>query len=832
LGELANNLWWLWNADAEELLRRVDLTLWDSVGHNPVRLLGEVSQEQLHRLADDAAFLAHMERVLDAFDRYMGQRTWYDENYGDAPSGSIGYFSAEFGLHASLPIYAGGLGVLAGDHLKSASDLGLPLVGMGLLYRQGYFHQYLTNDGWQFEDYPDTDFHHLPVALVRDAQGTPVRVTVEMQAHNVSAQVWKVQVGRIPLYLLDADIPENPPELREITCRLYAGDKEMRIRQEMLLGVGGIRALATIGVSPAVCHMNEGHSAFLALERTRQMMGKHGLNFDEAREIVSASTIFTTHTPVPAGIDTFEPAMVESYLAPLGRSLGLSKQNLLALGRHNADDQKEPFCMALLAFRLAELSNAVSELHGDVSRKMFRSVWPGLPEGEVPIQSITNGVHVRTWLSLESAHLFDRYLGPLWADNPGDDQVWQRVDEIPDAELWRARERLRQQLVLSARRHLRGQLRRRGAPPAAIREAEEVLDPEALTIGFARRFAPYKRANLILRNPERLQQILTNNERPVQFIFAGKAHPRDDLGKELIKEIVQFCREPEARCHLVFLEDYDLKLAEYLVQGVDVWLNTPRKPNEASGTSGMKVLANGGINMSIRDGWWAEAYDGANGWAIGDDRIYGNDEYQDFVESESIYDLLEQEVVPLFYDRGGDDVPRRWVAKIKASMRTLLPRFNTNRMVREYADHMYRPALDRWAHLGENDCQAARDVAAWRSGLSAHWGEIRVESVAAGGNCEFRVGSHVDVTAEVFLGPVSPEQVQVQLYHGRVDANEQLLDGEAVPMQCDGPAEDGRYRFTGQVPCRATGLCGYTVRILPHHPDQGSPAGVGLIRWG
>ncbi len=832
LGELAYNLWWAWNADATELLRRVDLDLWDTVGNNPVRLLGEVRQEQLARLAQDAAFLAHLERVLADFDRYMGQRTWYEQEFSEGPGGTIAYFSAEFGLHASLPIYSGGLGVLAGDHLKSASDLGLPLVGVGLLYRQGYFHQYLTSDGWQFEDYPDTHFHDLPITLVRDEHGEPVRIGVEMLDRTVQAQIWKVQVGRVPLYLLDADIAENPTELRGITYRLYGGDKQMRIRQEVLLGIGGVRALAAVGITPSVCHMNEGHSAFLALERIRTLMSRSELSFDEAREIVSGSTIFTTHTPVPAGIDTFSPDLVEAHLAPIARSMGLSKPELLNLGRQTRDDADEPFCMAILAFHLAETSNAVSQLHGNVSRKMFRSVWPELPENEVPIQAITNGVHVGTWLSLEIAHLFDRYLGPRWAENPVDHEIWKRVDNIPDAELWRARERLRERLVVAARRRMRRQLERSGASPAALTEADEVLDPEALTIGFARRFAPYKRATLFMRNPDRLISILTNLRRPVQILLAGKAHPRDDLGKELIKQVVAFARRPEVRGRIVFLEDYDMSVAEYLVRGADVWLNTPKKLHEASGTSGMKVLPNGGINLSVRDGWWAEAYDGENGWAIGDDRLYDNDEYHDFVESEALYDLLEQELVPMFYDRGGDGVPRRWVRMIKTSMRTLLPRFNTNRMVREYAERMYRPALRRWSHLTTGECQVAKGLAKWRATLTDQWKEIRVDSVTADGNGEFPVGSHFTVTADVQLGSVAPEQVEVQLYHGRVASNNELVDGQPVTMRCDGPVTDGRYRYSGQVPCLATGHRGYSVRILPYHKDVACPEAVGLIRWG
>ncbi len=832
LRDLAFNLWWTWEPDAAELFRQMDMDLWEQVNHNPVLLLARIKQERLERIARDPAYLAYMERVLDSYAQYMELPTWYALNYENREPGPFAYFSAEFGLHECLPIYSGGLGVLAGDHLKSASDLGLPLAGIGLLYRQGYFHQYLTNDGYQFEDYPDLDFGMLPITLLRDPQGAPRQISVEMDHHSVHAQIWKAQVGRVPLYLLDANVPENRPEDREITARLYGGDQEMRIRQEILLGIGGMRALDTLGVEPAVCHMNEGHSAFLSLERIRQHMVRNALSFDEAREVVAASNVFTTHTPVPAGIDTFPVTLVEKYLGDYCRAMQLSIKDLLALSRMNPADAQEPFCMPVLALRLALRSNGVSQMHGEVSREIFSRVWPGVPLSEVPIDAITNGVHVRSWLSVEMAHLFDRYLGPRWAQDPVDHTIWASVDNIPDAELWRSHERLRERLVVDARRRLKNQLRSRGAPPAEIDLADEVLDPEALTIGFARRFAPYKRAALLLQHQERLIRLLQNSDRPVQFIFAGKAHPRDEGGKELIKKLVHFMKNASVRHRMVFLEDYDMSIARSLVQGVDVWLNTPRKRQEASGTSGMKGPPNGAINVSIADGWWPEACDGTNGWFIGDNRIYNNEDYQDFFESESLFDLLEKEVLPAFYERGADGLPRKWIARMKASMKTIPPVFNTNRMVREYTEKMYLPSASEWRDVCKDQFAAARRGAAWRARLRDRWNELRIESVSAEVPREIVVGQTLPVTADIFLGTISPDDILVELYYGLVTARGQITNARAVCMQPQHGNGDGRYRYVGQIPCALSGQHGYAVRVLPAHPNAAARYSLGLVRWG
>jgi len=831
--ELAYNLWWTWNPDAFELLRRMDLDLWRELHHNPVAMLAQMRQERLDRLASDAAFLASVRRVREQMDNYFSQPTWYQKHFGNRDFGYIAYFSAEFGLHECLPIYSGGLGTLAGDHLKSASDLGLPLVGVGLLYRQGYFHQYLTQDGYQFEDYPDLDFSKLPILPVYDEDRRQLTIKADVGGHDVEALVWQCKVGRVTLYLLDTNLTRNRPEDREITARLYGGDQEMRIRQEIILGIGGMRALQAMGIQPAVCHMNEGHSAFLAIERIHQLMQDQQLSFDEAREAVATSTVFTTHTPVPAGIDTFPAPLVTRYLSGYCKALGIKEQQLLELGRINQADVNEPFSMAVLALRLSYLSNGVSQIHGEVSRKMFSAVYPGVPVNEVPITSITNGVHIRSWLSGEVAHLFDQYLGPEWTDFPQDQSCWERVHLIPDAELWRSHERLRERLVAFCRRRLKLQLIARGAPPAEIDAADEALDPEALTLGFARRFATYKRATLLLYDQERLTRILTDPDRPVQLVIAGKAHPRDEAGKELIKKIIQFCKQPNLRNRVVFLEDYDMSIARALVWGVDVWVNTPIKLHEASGTSGMKVVPNGGINMSVLDGWWPEAFDGNNGWAIGDRRIYGNQDYQDFLEASSFYELLEKEVIPTFYDRGPDGLPRRWIAKMKASIQTCCPVFSTDRMVREYTERLYRPAAERWQRFTSEQFKIARDVAAWRRKLVEHWNEVQIEDVQAELPETATVGNQLPVEARIRLGSVDPSEVSVEVYYGPLDARGLITMGQATPLRCEGKDKTQQhYLYKGTIPCEYSGQCGYALRVVPHHPELVARYHVGLLRWG
>ncbi|MDW7710539.1 MAG: alpha-glucan family phosphorylase [Deferrisomatales bacterium] len=831
LQEIANNLWWTWNPDAVDLFRRMDHDLWSATYHNPVQMLGLIEQERLKALEGDDVFLAHLDHVAQSLGRYLAMPTWAQRAHPELQGHQVAYFSMEFGLHECLPIYSGGLGVLAGDHFKSTSELGLPMVGVGLMYRQGYFHQYLTHDGWQQEVYPENDFHNMPVRPVLDAEGRRARVELSIHGRRILVQAWKLQVGRVPLYLLDTNLEENGPAERAITYQLYGPGLELRIRQELVLGIGGVRMLHALGIDPSVCHMNEGHAAFLGLERIRLLMERTGFGFWEALEAVCAGTVFTTHTPVPAGIDLFPPEMVESYLGDYVRSLGIGTQDLLGLGRQNPADPREPLSMAVLAIRLSAHRNGVSRLHGEVSRKMWAGVWPGIPVAEVPIGHVTNGVHVRSWLSDEMARLFGRYLGPQWVDEPLDQEMWGRVRQIPDNELWRAKERLRERLVGFVRRRLTEQFHRRGAPAQELQHAEEVLDPEALTIGFARRFATYKRANLLFRDPERLARILNDPERPVQIIFAGKAHPADNEGKRFIQEIIHQCRKKELRKRVVFLEDYDVNIGRYLVQGADVWLNTPRRPLEACGTSGMKVPANGGLNLSVLDGWWDEAYDGEVGWAIGRGEEYDDPAAQDEVESRALYDLLEEEVVPLFYQRGDDGLSRGWISRMKHSMGRLTPVYNTNRMIREYAEHFYLPALQHWSRLSRSGFQAARALARWKERVRAAWPGVRVVSVEADDQREMHVGEEFAVRCTVALNGLDPQDVLLELYYGRLDPFGGLGEASRRTLRYDAVQEDGTHDFLGEVPCERSGKVGYAVRVLPHHPNLAGPWDLGLVAW-
>ena len=845
----AYNLRWSWDHETIELFRRLDGDLWESTGHNPVLMLGTIDQEKLEAAARDDAFLAHLQRVSSGLESYTeSTATWF----GSLPQASgnkllAAYFSAEFGLSECLSIFAGGLGILAGDHLKSASDLGVPVVGVGLLYQQGYFRQYMNQGGWQQESYENNDFNNLPVSPVLDVAGRPLTVGIDFPEREVRAQVWAAQVGRVTLYLLDTNIAANPrPEDREITDQLYGGDNEMRIRQEIVLGIGGYRAVRAIGLDPTVYHMNEGHSAFLALERIRHLMESRHLNYGEARELASASLVFTTHTPVEAGHDYFSPELMDRYLGPLAKSLGLAREEFLALGRKGSDDQGD-FCMTVLALRLASYRNGVSKLHGDVSRKMWQGLWPAVPLDEVPIQHVTNGVHFRSWISLEMNQLYDRYLGPKWHEEPADARVWNRVHSISAGELWRTHERRRFRLVAWVRNRVLVQRVRRGAPPSEIAAAQEVLNPDALTIGFARRFATYKRATLILRDLPRLERILTDPHRPVQLIFSGKAHPRDDAGKELIRQISGLTRQPELGRHLVFIEDYDLAVARVLVQGVDVWLNTPLRPLEASGTSGMKAAANGALNLSTLDGWWDEVWreqalggtrfrrasdaPSSIGWAIGKGETYDNPDYQDQVEAEALYDLLERDVVPSFYDRGEDRIPRRWVERMEASIAAVCPLVNTNRMVEDYTRQFYLKAHEHYGALEAQNAGRARSLAAWMARVRHAWPEVRIESVEQRSNGAVPVGTQLQARARVRLGTLDPEDVRVELYMGRVDPSGDLSDPAAIRMHPSGREGDGVLGFEVTAPCDRSGKHGFTIRVRPDHPDLVTSFVPGLLSW-
>lgn len=828
---IAHNLWWSWTPDAIELLRRVDLDLWEQYEHNPVAMFGAVSQDRWQELADSDSFCQHLDRVWDAFSEYLQSETWFDRTYPESRGRSIAYFSLEYGIHESLPMYAGGLGVLAGDHLKSASDMGLPLFGIGLLYQVGYFHQYLNPDGWQQEAYTENDFHSLPVEPVIGADDQQVRVRIPTDDHEVVALLWRANVGRIALYLMDTNTEENRPEDRRITYQLYEANSEVRIRQEIVLGLGGIEALRVLGINADAFHMNEGHAAFLALERVRRVMLEEGLSFDEAAEATRVSNVFTTHTPVPAGHDRFPPTLIEKYFRHYYGQLGLTLEQFLALGREDPMNPHEEFCMTVLALKLSTWRNGVSKLHGRVSRGMFQRLWPQLSIDERPIGSVTNGIHTGSFISNDMASLFDRYLGAGWRSEPGDQSIWARVKNIPEAELWRTHERRRERLVAVARKLHRSQVQRRGAGASDIARAEEVLDPEALTIGFGRRFATYKRATLIFRNPERLKAILTNRDRPVQIIFAGKAHPNDGPGKEYIRSVVHFERDPELRQRVLFLENYDVSLARYIVQGVDVWLNNPRRPLEASGTSGMKVVANGGINLSILDGWWDEAYTPEVGWAIGNGEEYQDENYQDDVESEAIYTLLEQEIVPLFYNRGADGIPHGWVTKMKQSMAAICPVFNSNRMVSEYVDRFYLPGVRRGRELSDTKYARARELTAWLQRVKAGWSQLRFVKISDDAGEVTRYADRIVVRAEIALGNLSPDDVLVQLQYGNVDSSQEIVMPRSGRMEYVGPGTGGTHRFMGTVDCDGTGRWGYTLRIMPSHRDLANPFDTGCILW-
>jgi starch phosphorylase len=831
LHELSLNLFFAWNYEVEELFTRINPELWEETRKNPVEFLGCIRQGELEGLLTDEGFIAHMERVKSEFDRYMSEKT-SPEVFGKAGRPFlVAYFTAECGVADCLPIYSGGLGILSGDHLKSASDLNLPIIGVSLAYQKGYFRQYLTQDGWQMETYPVNDFTTMPMKRVRDGQGNPVWVSVDLKGERVKIQAWRVNIGRTILYLLDTNLSENPEWARGITSELYGGDREMRIRQEIILGIGGIRMLKAIGQEPTVYHMNEGHSAFAVFERIRGLREEKGLSFNEALECVRATSVFTTHTPVPEGNDMFHPDLVRAYFESFARSMGITSEVLLALGRQDPRNRDEEFCMTVLALRLSNWNNGVSRLHAKVSRKMWQRIWPKTPETDLPIGHITNGVHIPSWISKGMSENYARYLGPRWIEDPDNVMVWARVDKIPNTELWRTHERSRERLVAFTRKRLKEQLAKRGVSNRDLAVADEVLSSETLTIGFARRFAPYKRVYLILKNIQRLKQMLTSEEAPVQMIFAGKAHPQDHAGKELIKQLVQISNQDQLRRHLVFLEDYDMEVARSMVQGVDVWLNTPRRPLEACGTSGMKAVANGALHLSVLDGWWDEGYDPDIGWAIGSGESYSDHGYQDELESRILYDILEKDIVPLFYDRGPDGLPRRWLAMMKASLHKLCPMFNTHRMLTEYWTRFYVPSAERSFQLMENDWQGLKDLAAWREKIMYNWSNVRIREIRMDKIMEIEVGASYHAEADIFLGELLPGDIMVEAYFGRLDPSNQFLDSYTELMMPAGTARDHVYTYRCDLRFEEVGHFGLNVRLTPNHPNPESRHAMGLVIW-
>ena len=693
LGELAYNLWWTWNPDVQRLYKRIDIDLWEETTHNPVQFLRKVERAKLNAVTHDSYFLDFYDRSMLAFDQYMEREdTWYQENHGHMDDEIIAYFSTEFGLHETLPIYAGGLGVLSGDHLKEASDLGLPLVAMGFLYTRGYFTQIISEDGWQEDNYVKLNFDELPVIPLLDEEDKPLTVSVELAGREVLVRIWKIKVGRVSLYLLDTNVEGNSDEDRELTARLYNSDLDSRISQEIILGIGGVRALRALGCYPTVWHMNEGHSAFLSLERIRELMDQ-GRSLEEAKAEVQSRTLFTTHTPVPAGSDEFPDWLIDKYFGGFREMLGLDRDTFFDIARHQVS-WGETFSMPVLAMRMSTLRNGVSELHGQVAREMWKDLWPDLKTEDVPISYITNGVHTGTWLARRLRHLYGRYLGLDWLEFIDDPEIWNGISSIPDEELWAVRRHLKRKLVFYMRERTRAQWAQDVIHPVQVIASGALLNPYALTIGFARRFATYKRADLILSDFERLLRIINKPNMPVQIIFAGKAHPADRPGKLLIQKVYRKVKLAETGGRLVFLEDYDMNLARYMIQGVDVWLNTPRRPKEASGTSGQKAALNGVLNFSILDGWWREGYNGHNGWAIGTDESNPDTQFQDDMDAEDLYDTLENEIVPLYYERSAGDLPLEWISRVKESIRTLAPEFSMRRMVKAYSSDMYFKLLD------------------------------------------------------------------------------------------------------------------------------------------
>jgi starch phosphorylase len=844
LRDLMLNLRWSWDAGTRELFAGLDPAGRQQAGSDPVALLGEIPPEHLRRLAGDEEYLRRLGAAAQNLREYLSAARWYQLSTGGAQSAAgavdgrpaaIAYFSPEYGIAAALPQYSGGLGILAGDHLKAASDLGVPLIGVGLLYRHGYFSQSLSPEGWQLERYPAGDPNGLPLTLLHDAGGAPVTVTIALdEGRSVTAQIWLAQVGRVPLLLLDSYVEQNEPALREVTDRLYGGGSEHRLRQELLLGMGGVRAVRaycalTGHPEPEVFHTNEGHAGFLGLERIREYAAQ-GLSFDEAIELCRAGTVFTTHTPVPAGIDRFARNLVESQFGGTAADPALPCDRVLALGAETyPGGDPQVFNMAVMGMRLAQRVNGVSRLHGQVSREMFAGLWPGFDASEVPIRSVTNGVHVATWVAPE-------ILGDGDGD-PGEGPSWDKVAGTGPARMWEIRRLLRGRLVAEARRRLHASWRQRGVSEAELGWLRDALDENVLTIGFARRVPSYKRLTLMLHDPERLTSLLLDPHRPVQVVIAGKAHPADEGGKQLIQQMVRFADDPRLRHRIVFLPDYDMALGAAMVQGCDVWLNNPLRPLEACGTSGMKSALNGGLNLSVRDGWWDEWFDGENGWAIPSADDVTDPARRDELESAALYDLLEQVVAPLFYDSGPDGLPQRWLEMVAHTFADLGPRAEASRMVREYVTDLYVPAaLASRALAGDTAAggggafAAARDLAAWKRRVRAHWAGVRIEHVEAGDG-ERGPGDLLPVRASVALGELAPGDVTVEAVCGRVGDDDEISDPETSPLSLAGPPVDGIARFAGEARLGRPGPFGYTVRVVPSHPLLATRAGMGLVTY-
>jgi len=833
LDELADNLRWSWHPPTRDLFAAIDPRLWDDVDGDPVALLGALGSERLKALAKDRHFVSAVGAASKDLRRYLAEPRWYQGAGADLPA-AIGYFSPEFGITSVLPQYSGGLGILAGDHLKSASDLGVPIVGVGLLYGAGYFNQSLTRDGWQVETYPVLDPDGMPLTLLREADGTPCEITVALAGGGtLHAHVWMAAVGRVPLLLLDSNVPANDAAARAVTDRLYGGGGEHRLQQELLLGVGGVRALRlwsrlTGAPAPEVWHTNEGHAGFLGVERIRELVQDSGLSFAEALEAIRAATVFTTHTPVPAGIDRFPVYLVTQYFGGQNAIDGVPVEEVLALGAEDyVGGDPTVFNMAVMGLRLGQRANGVSKLHGQVSRGMFSGLWPGFDRSAVPISSVTNGVHSPTWVDARLSGLAaERFSEQELADGSG----WLRPDGIRDEELWAMRRTLRAHLVEDGRTRVRGSWAKRGASPAELGWVDEALDADVLTIGFARRVPTYKRLTLMLRDPDRLRGLLLDPERPVQFVIAGKAHPADEQGKSLIQQLVRFADGADVRHRIVFLPNYDIEMAQNLYPGCDVWLNNPLRPLEACGTSGMKAALNGGLNLSILDGWWAEWFDGQNGWAIPTADGVEDADRRDDLEAAALYDLIETQVAVLFYDRDKRGIPIRWLEMIRHTLATLGPKVQATRMVSDYVHQLYVPAATSGRALAADAFAGAKDMASWKARVRAAWPRVKVDHVETGGIGDVpQVGDGLHVRAYVSLDGLSPDDVSVQVAYGKVSETDDIAAYSAAPLALAESYEAGRHAFAGDVRLDASGPFGYTVRIVPKHAGLASVTEVGVV---
>ena len=833
LTEIANNLWWSWNTEVLKLFKEIDIDLWEKVDKNPVKFLKLISQEKLEQAAINQAILKQYDKIVNDFDGYMNSKnTWFAKKYPNEKNDVIAYFSAEYGLDETVPIYSGGLGILSGDHLKSASDLGVPLVAVGLLYKNGYFHQKIDKYGNQQSIYKDIDLMHLPISPVNDEKGEELKVLLKLPGKNLYLKVWQINVGRVKLYLLDSDIPENTDEMyRNITLRLYGGDQEMRIQQEIVLGMGGVNLLRTLGLDPNIYHMNEGHSSFLLIEVIKNIIKEKKVSFDIARDITSAKTVFTTHTPVPAGNDIFPMNLIEKYFKGYWTKLGIDKDTFLHLGTKPNDSLEAGFNMGILALKIAGKKNGVSKLHGAVSRELFGDVWPEIAPNESPITYITNGIHTCTWLAPNLKELYNKYLIPYWQDSIQIQDTWKKIDNIPDEKLWSEHLKRKEKLLNLVKENVTNRMRANGVSYEEINEIVSKLNPNALTIGFARRFATYKRATLIFRDLERITQILNNENRPVQLIFAGKAHPADKEGQDLIRYIHEISMKPQFKGKIFVLENYNIGIARYLVSGVDVWLNNPRRPMEASGTSGQKASVNGVINFSVLDGWWAEGYDSKNGWTIGTNDEYESYEIQDDADSTSIYNVLEKKIIPTYYDKDKNGISSKWLRIMKNSIISTGGRYSTSRMVSDYTDKLYMPLINLTDKYYK-DLSNVADLNEWKSKMLINWDKIKIEQINNLDNISIDAGNKIEVNCKVTLPDISAENITVEVYAGRITENGRIEDIVVIPMDlAEANDETREYLYKAKLELSTGGSYGYTFRVMPRHNMILDPENLNLIKW-